>query len=216
MELIEGQLVAQTIEARDPTKDPNSGLVHGYVDEMDLEAETLKIGAFTITWSKTTEFKKISPELLKPGINIKASGRLVGKNQINASRIKLGSSKLSPGQIQIIGAVAGQKVSAEGKTQVTILGISFFAPKGIKIKTAFLTRRPDDKRPADQLTVPVFGRPLSIGGEFGVTTRWREDFTLGRKRDDVLRLDQELQIELFYQLTEDISNRDRVSKEFKE
>jgi alginate production protein len=63
------------------------------------------------------------------------------------------------------------------------------------------TRRPDDRRPTGQLTLRLFNRPLTVGGELETTLQYERDFTLGDSQDDVLRLSQELVLEFSYPLT---------------
>ncbi len=68
-----------------------------------------------------------------------------------------------------------------------------------------LLQRQDDKRPDDQYTIDLFGRPLVIGGEYEATLTHEEDYTLDkRERDDLLNFNNELQLELFYMLSNKI------------
>lgn len=61
----------------------------------------------------------------------------------------------------------------------------------------------DDKRPDDQLTVELFGRPLTIGGEYEILLEYREDFNLD---DDNERVhDQAFSVEFFYEVSDSIS-----------
>lgn len=64
-----------------------------------------------------------------------------------------------------------------------------------------LTRRPDESRPVDQLTLRVLNRPLTIGGELENTLQYERDFTLNDSQDDLFRLSQELVLEFSYPLT---------------
>jgi hypothetical protein len=68
-----------------------------------------------------------------------------------------------------------------------------------------LSRRDDERRPDDQWTVNLFGRPLTIGGEY--ETRWvyESDTSLGRKDDDGARLGQKFELELLYRIQEEVS-----------
>jgi len=67
------------------------------------------------------------------------------------------------------------------------------------------SRQQDDKRPEEQLTIMLFGRPLVIGGEYELKPRYREDFALDRKQDDLARVDQRLEIELLYPLSDKVT-----------
>lgn len=68
-----------------------------------------------------------------------------------------------------------------------------------------LTERADQRRPTEQLSIPLFGRPLTIGGEYELHFNFEGDPSLGEKEDDRARLRQEAQLELFYPATEKIA-----------
>lgn len=66
-------------------------------------------------------------------------------------------------------------------------------------RRARLVKRPDQRRPADQLTVPLFGRPLTIGGSYEFELRYEKDRRLiGTPNDDDLAISQRVEIELMY------------------
>ena len=66
-----------------------------------------------------------------------------------------------------------------------------------------LTVRLGSRRPIDQFTASVFGRPLTIGGEWVLEPRYQDNFNLDEADDDDrLRLDQELQLEFTYPVNE--------------
>lgn len=57
----------------------------------------------------------------------------------------------------------------------------------------------DDKRPEDQFTTTVFGRPLIIGGEYEINPSFEEDFELDEdEEDDVFKIGQSISLEFFY------------------
>ncbi len=69
-----------------------------------------------------------------------------------------------------------------------------------------LTYRPDDKRPEDQLSITLFGKPLTIGGEYAVSTAYRKDFELeDDAEDDTWSLNQELEIEMLHELRDNVA-----------
>ncbi len=64
----------------------------------------------------------------------------------------------------------------------------------------------DEKRPREQFRVLLLGRPLTLGGEYEITL----EFDKGLKSEntgpgDSLNADQELDLELFYELRENTS-----------
>ena len=62
-----------------------------------------------------------------------------------------------------------------------------------------LTRSDDDRRPEDQYTVTVRGRPLTVGGEYNVTSDNRKDFALANdEKDDESKIDLQAQVPPFF------------------
>lgn len=74
-------------------------------------------------------------------------------------------------------------------------------------QTAFtLSRRDDDMRPDDQITLSLFGRPLTVGGEYNAKLSYRGDFELDdAEEDNLLTLGQKLEIEFLYDMHETAS-----------
>jgi hypothetical protein len=69
-----------------------------------------------------------------------------------------------------------------------------------------LARRPDERRPAVQLSTTLFGRPLTLGGQYEITHQNRLNFDLDSSvARDRARLDQELKAEAFYRASDDVS-----------
>ena len=65
-----------------------------------------------------------------------------------------------------------------------------------------LVQNRDDWRPLDQLVLPLFGRPLVVGGEIETEILLRTDFRLDPQRaDDNLQVAPQLKLEFFYPLT---------------
>lgn len=69
-----------------------------------------------------------------------------------------------------------------------------------------LARRPDERRPAVQFSATLFGRPLTLGGQYEITHQNRLNFDLDSNvARDRARLDQELKAEAFYRASDDVS-----------
>jgi len=73
------------------------------------------------------------------------------------------------------------------------------------VSAADLSRRPDDRRPDDQFQIQLWGRPLTIGGEYEFEPTWRKDFDFDNSGDDLLRLDQQIELELLYGFSPDLA-----------
>ncbi len=66
-------------------------------------------------------------------------------------------------------------------------------------------RKPRPKTPRQRVAVDLFGRPLSIGGDFDTAGRYRGNFDLqNRTEDTTVLLDQQLKPTLFYRVTPSI------------
>jgi hypothetical protein len=81
-------------------------------------------------------------------------------------------------------------------------------PRGLDApkRSQDLTYRAGEKRPEDQARVSLFGRPLTIGGEFEVRTRYRENPRLDPDRDSSeVTIRPGLELELFYGISPSVS-----------
>jgi hypothetical protein len=69
-----------------------------------------------------------------------------------------------------------------------------------------LTHRAGEKRPEDQLRFTLFGRPLTVGGEFEVRTRYRANPRLEPDRDsDEVTIRPGVELELFYEVSPSVA-----------
>ncbi len=192
-------LMVHQVKYRDARKDPQRGRVSGLIDTVDLQKRQLLIGPMSIVWNSSTYFEQLNQTMLAAGISVKVTVQRQASGQLIASRIKSAGSRWLPGAMSLIGHITHVKADGNGNQQVKILGITGIIQDRLTNPALQLTRRQDDRRPEDQLSVEVFDRPLVIGGEVGLSPRYREDFRLDpKKNDDRLRLDAEVQLELFY------------------
>ncbi len=95
----------------------------------------------------------------------------------------------------------GSRVAAVLLAAPLLLAAAVPAAAGERsIQARKLIERAGDKRPDDQLSVELFGRPLVVGGEFEVETRYRDDFKLSPgEKDDDLNMESKLELEFLYQ-----------------
>jgi hypothetical protein len=84
-------------------------------------------------------------------------------------------------------------------------GLSKAQQKPLPISDGEAIRPPDDRRPADQWTIPLFNRTLTIGGELESKLGYERNFSLSDgAKDAVLSLSQELVLEFSYPVTSNI------------
>ncbi|NCF36170.1 MAG: alginate export family protein [Gammaproteobacteria bacterium] len=65
-----------------------------------------------------------------------------------------------------------------------------------------LRRRPHERIPETELTVEVFGRPLTVGGELSLELEERKDYAFATRPDDLERQTAEFELKLFYDYSE--------------
>lgn len=193
------KLVVYKLKYRDQQKDQNSGRISGSISGLSPKQKTFKLGPYLITWNENTKFQQLTPDILLDGYKAKVIGRNNNSGQFVAARIEPGSSDSDSGSLQILGSVSAVQPKPNGDVEATVLGQLIVIPSR-QISPAFvLTRKQDDRRPDDQLTFQLFDKPLTIGGEIGITPRYRKNFNLDSDRNrDRVRLDSEVQLELFY------------------
>jgi len=189
-------------------KNPNRGLITGSIDARHPNKKRLSIGPFRyrIAWDQRTQFLGMTEADLVPGTPVKVSVHLSDHGLLIADRFTPGPTDLDPGEVQIIGSISHAERLADGSARALILGTTDVTiPERLTSVSLQLIRRQDDRRPEDQRSVQLFGRPLIIGGEIGINSRFRKDLRLDPHRDDDrLDLSASFQLELFYKLASNL------------
>lgn len=198
-------IVAIRIQDRDPSKDPRSGRVSGVIRSIDHENSMIWIGPFDLLWGDETKFDNTMPDILRSGDAVEVSIELRGESTPFASSIKLYDEPIADNEIEIIGAVTKEQRKRTGALELTVLGADITLQPRL-YNAVMLTSRPDDRRPDEQLTVNLAGRPLTIGGEFEVRTLRQDNFTLDDAEEAEGRLDFQTQLEFFYPLSQRIAS----------
>ena len=191
------------VQHRDGGKDPASGLVEGKIDSFNIKAMIVRIGPLRVKFIRETELNGLTGKDLQPGKSIKASGKISASGHLLASAIEASDAR---DYVQILGYVTDGRRQPNGKILMQILGVPVQVPLEVYDRGLSLIRNPDDKRPDQQLTVQLFGKPLTIGGEIGSAPNFRGDYELDdTEKDDQLRFEQNLELELFYRASENVS-----------
>lgn len=196
-------IVATRIQDRDSFKDPRRGRIEGSLSSLEKDEHILRIGPIDLLWTEQTRFEGTMPDILKPGDPVEASVELLDSQTLWLRSLTLNTEEMPSDSIQIIGAVSKEEHVGAGTIELTILGTQFQL-KPRFFSAVMLTSRPDDRRPDEQLTLELAGRPLTIGGEFEIQTRRRDDFAL-EEEDSETRLDLQTQLEIFYPVSERIA-----------
>jgi len=200
------EVVALRVQVKDASKDPRKGQVNGALTHVDAAAHVLGIGPITVDWSDSTDFEDLRPGDLQVGKSIKVVGRITAPGRMKAASFALGPRSLNRGTIQLIGAVAAGEADTAKTIKAAMLGVPVTIPLQVFNQRQALAQHPDKRSADDPLTFELFGGPLSVGGEFETTLRWRDNFDLDERQDDRLeRLDLEAKLNLFYLFSESTS-----------
>ena len=193
------ELRAERIQLRESESDPKRGQIVAYISALDVRARALKIGPLTIEWDDITQFKGISPDKLTVGSPIRVSIVVAANARLLATSFQPAGS-VPKDTVQITAAVTQASMQSGGAKVLTQLGVPVVVPQAGFNGVESLTQRQDTRRPDQPYRLPVFGRPLTITGEYDATLRERRNFKLDdsdgkEKRTD---LDHEFKVELFY------------------
>jgi alginate production protein len=196
------ELRADNLQLRLPDKDPAKGQVSGRIDKIDYQAQTLTIGPFTINWSDITQFDHLTPGQLKVGMTLKVSGKVVDSNRFLSGKIALESSPYAPGSLQVTGLSGISFERQDGEHEFTVLNIPVHTTQNGYNIFKSLIRRQDVRRPDDQFKFNLFGKPVTIGGEYDFNPGYRDNLDLDQNNPDgSVRPDQDLKIEAFYPIS---------------
>lgn len=199
-------MISERLQERESVKDPRSGKIQGRIAKLSSRRHLLKIGPLVIEWDKNTRFEKITKSEFQVGKVIKVKGSVGESGRFVASNVTKSSKPQNPRQIQLTGTVTQVARGQDGSLRAKILGVPVNIPGDVNVKVSTLVGRPDDRRPKDQFKTNIFGRPLTIGGEYEIVPRFRGDFALDdTKEDDEFNLKQNFELEMFYPATRHIS-----------
>lgn len=195
----DGQLTIDRLKYKEPTREPERGKISGRIAHVDQSAKSLLLGPLTVKWTKQTQFVDISEDSLVTGTMVKAIGVTTPAGYFLTETFKPAPPDLETDEIEITATVTSTERQPDGLTRVTLMEVPGLISTDPSSSALQLTRKQDDERPEDQLSIELFGRPVTIGGEFGLTTRYRRNFRLDRQRTgDRVRADNDFQLELFY------------------
>ena len=191
---VNGRLVVTRVEQRDPRKDPATGRITGQLDGVGPEPRTLHFGSVAVEWGDGTSFKGVKPDTLAAGASLEVKGRFHGGRFVADSVEAVGATD----KVEMLGTVTAEEHPPDGTAELTILGAPVLVPRDVPTRGAELARRLDERRPEKQLTVSLFGRPLTIGGEVEVGVRLLGNRHLDGRHDDQVRFEPTVQPELLY------------------
>ncbi|MEQ8660028.1 MAG: alginate export family protein, partial [Gammaproteobacteria bacterium] len=196
---VDGRLVAHKLKFRNPRRNAERGQVDAVIDNVDPVQRLVTLGPFSAHWNADTVFIDGSAADLENGVRVEIDVEVNGGDVLEARTIEFKDGDDPPGHIEVLGAIGSVAILGDGANLVRVLGIPCELPGKLTSSLVLLTRRQDDRRPEDQLSMRLFGRELTIGGEIELNSRHREDFELDpREDDDRARVDNAFQLEFLY------------------
>ncbi len=195
------ELAVESIDWREPYKEASRGQIQGALDRIDAARRLLEMGPFRIEWSQATRFEGVAAGELKPGDSLRVYVQREG-DALLANAVELRRSP-SGRALQVTALATGAERGADGSVRLTLLGVPAVVAQSGYNQSRSLTRRQDSRRPDQPFSVPLWQRPLTLGGEYVAGALYRKNLRLERaKRDERLELDQELKLEAFYPWSE--------------
>jgi hypothetical protein len=198
----DGTLRVTRIQSRRSKDDNRRVQIAGLITSIDQASVSLQMGPFQIYWNAETKFHALTIADMQVQRGIEIRGTLGDDGRILATDIEP-DLEISSNCIEVIGNIHQEERQNSGIIRVQVAGITADLPRSVYARSSGLVRRPDERRPDEQFTIPVWNRPLTIGGEFATTARSEGNRKLRKHADDDdARLEQELTLEFFYPLSE--------------
>ncbi len=186
------------VQPRDAKEDPKRIRISGQIESIDAAATTFRIGPVRIDWNASTKWEGLTAGQLAAQQGVEVRGVLIEKSHMVATDVTV-SSETNAKRIELIGAVTDEQPQPGGISRLTIAGVPADVSKSVSARSSGLVRRADERRPEEQYTIPLRGRPLTIGGSFGSKGRFEGNMELHDDADDDdFRFEQELKLEFFY------------------
>jgi len=197
------------IKERDDSKDVRKIRVAGAISSISHANRALQIGPARLHWQASQE---AAIERMQVGDVVSMDAWQVAPGNFAITSIEPASIG-SNDSIELIGALTGFSTSGEW-TELLVAGIPAKIPKRLFSNGRLRLQRLGDRRPENQFTTSIGGVRTTIGGEFGLKARARDDRDLD---NDVVdgRLDAEVQLKLeaFFEISDSVSAFAEVTAE---
>jgi alginate production protein len=193
-----GLLHATEIQPPEDPVEAGQAELEGRITAVDLEKKVLQIGPLTIQWSDSTKFEGINQTAFKVGSSIELVGRIVGPRRLLATFIERGPPSLQANFLTILGPVSGIKENTDGSARFEVLGLPVLVPA--EVYRELRGSRSDARMDDEDEEIPMGSE---ISGEYEVKLDYQKNFALEKRaKDDLFRLDQELQLRWSYRTNE--------------
>ncbi len=200
-----GEILRVTrIQPREAKEDPTRIRISGQIENIDAKATTFRIGPVRIDWNAKTQWNGLPAGQIGSRQVVEVRGVLVETSHLIATEIvPLGES--DPQRVEILGTVTKEEPQINGVVRLTVAGLPAEVTKSVATRNSELVRRADERRPEEQFTIPVWNRPLTIGGELSTKSRFAGNMKLRKGGDDDdFRIGQELKLEFLYPFSDNM------------
>ncbi|MGH7848189.1 MAG: alginate export family protein [Candidatus Binatia bacterium] len=187
-------LEGTAIEPAEADVQPGEVEIEGRITALDVQKKLLQIGPVTIHWTDVTRFVRMKPATLKVGASIEVEARMVAPRRVGATAIERAPEAGEPKYLRVMAAVTNVKENPDGSVQLEVIGVPALLPRDIYRGLRSSRAEFDDAE--DEETT---GTSLKVFGEYEVKLDYQNNFALDKRaQSDVLHLDQEFQLRLFY------------------
>ncbi len=191
------------LQTRDARRDARRGQVEGRVVDIDAPQKSFGIGPIRVHWNDETIFVGMNVRDIQIGSGLEVAGILLEPGVLLAVSIE--EERVAEDDIALLGTIQGTRPEPDGGIRALVLGVEVIIPAGTRSFAQGLTRDPDDRRPDNQLTFNLLGRPLIAGGGVGQRLLVDSDRALTRTDVDRVRLDHAVELELFWRVTNTVA-----------
>ncbi|HWP57381.1 MAG TPA: alginate export family protein [Candidatus Acidoferrales bacterium] len=189
-----GILRGATIDPAEADVQPGEIEIEGRISALDPRQKILQIGPVTVEWSESTKFVRLKREALKVGASVEIECQLLGPRRVRATVIERADAAAEPNYLRIMAAVNNVKENPDGSARLDVIGVPVILPAEVYRALRGSRAEPDEEEDEE-----TRGTALKIFGEYEVKFDYQNNFALDRRqRSDVLHLDQEFQLRLFY------------------
>lgn len=197
------------IKERNASKDVRKIRVAGAISSISHANRALQIGPARLHWHASQEAAILRMQV---GDVVSMDALKTGPGNFAITSIEPASVG-SDDSIELIGALTGFSTSGEW-TELFVAGIPAKIPKRLFSNGRLRLQRLDDRRPENQFTTSIGGVRTTIGGEFGLKARAREDRDLNNNVSDG-RLDAgaQFKLEAFFEISDSVSGFAEIAAE---
>lgn len=189
---------AAAVQLREPYDDARRVQVTARLDEVDPKRRTFGIGPLPARWVAETKFERLRESDLHDGRTVRVSGEL--RDGVLVARSIRAAEDAGAAAVQVTAMATSVEQQDDGALELIVGGVPVRTQRAGYNAVDSLARRQDSRRPATLGATALLGRPLTVGGEVGLSTRDRRNYELTASGGDEIDMEAEFQLEALYEL----------------